>query len=254
MPLHEAFLIAAIAAVGVLHTLVPDHWLPIALLAREHGWSRRQTARTAFGAGMGHVLSTLLIGLVVWFAGVAAAARFGHLVDVASGVALVGFGLWTAISALLEQRHGHTNEPPESAPFRHRHQHAHEDGTRHTHTHAHDPASAHDAGSIDAAAPPLHRHEHPVRGRFALMLVLGSSPMVEGIPAFFAAARFGFGLVAIMSGVFAAATIATYVILCTLAAQRFQDVSVGPLEVYGEVLSGALVAVVGLVFLVWPVL
>lgn len=36
---------------------------------------------------------------------------------------------------------------------------------------------------------PLHEHRHKTPARTALLLILGSSPMVEGIPAFFAAAN-----------------------------------------------------------------
>ena len=61
--------------------------MPITLIAQQHGWSKAETARAAFQAGTGHVPSTLLIGLVVWFAGVVVAARFGHLVETASGIA-----------------------------------------------------------------------------------------------------------------------------------------------------------------------
>jgi len=74
-------LVAAVAAVGVFHTIVPDHWAPIALLARQRGWSRIQTAKAAAGAGLGHTISTLLIAIVVWIAGVAFASRLGQLVD-----------------------------------------------------------------------------------------------------------------------------------------------------------------------------
>jgi ABC-type nickel/cobalt efflux system permease component RcnA len=286
--LRQAFLIFAVAAVGVLHTIVPDHWLPIALLSREHGWTRAQTGRAAFGAGVGHVVSTLLIGLVVWFAGVAVAARFGHLVDVASGAALVGFGLWISVGAWLEQRaeaghphqdaleivhhdhHSHDylldrdgREPDvdvrgagdtTAVAVRHRHAHVHAGGLRHTHAHVHDRASAHSAAAIDANAPPMHEHAHQVRGRTALLLILGSSPMLEGIPAFFAASRYGIGLVSAMSVVFALSTIATYVSLCVYSAGRLQTISIGPLERYGEVISGGLIAAVGVVFLIRPVL
>ncbi len=62
----EALLVGAVVGVGVLHTVVPDHWVPITLIARQNGWSRRETAEAAFKAGTGHVVSTLLIGLVVW--------------------------------------------------------------------------------------------------------------------------------------------------------------------------------------------
>lgn len=83
------------------------------------------------------------------------------------------------------------------------------------------------------------------------MLILGSSPMVEGIPAFFAAARFGVGLLAAMAVVFTAATVATYVALCLYSIAGLERVNLGPLERYGEVLSGTIIAAVGLVFLLW---
>ena len=92
-------LVAAVATVGVLHTIVPDHWVPITLIARQRGWSKSETARAALQAGTGHVLSTLLIALVVWLAGVAFAERFGHIVDTVSSLALIAFGGWFAISA-----------------------------------------------------------------------------------------------------------------------------------------------------------
>lgn len=190
----------AVVVVGVLHTLVPDHWAPIALMARQHGWTRAQTARAAFGAGLGHTLSTLAIGLVVWAAGLAVALRFGHTLSLLSSLALIGFGGWTAIASLRE---------------------------------------------LDKV------HDRP-SSRMTLMLILGSSPMVEGIPAFFAAARFGPGLLTVMAVLFATSTILTYVTLCAYSSSALQRFSFGRLERYGEVFSGAFITFVGIVFLIWP--
>src|ERR1700736_3123168 len=118
----ELLLVAAGARVGVLHTIVPDHWVPITLIARHRGWSKAETARASLQAGIGHVLSTLLIASVVWLAGVAVAIRFGHVVDTAASIALVAFGSWIAISAWRELRgdsvHGHSHG--------HGHSHAHD--------------------------------------------------------------------------------------------------------------------------------
>jgi len=100
----QLLLIGAVAAVGVLHTMVPDHWAPIALFARQRSWSKAETARAALLAGTGHVLSTLLIASVVWLAGVTVADRFGQFVDSAASIALVCFGGWIAISAWRELR------------------------------------------------------------------------------------------------------------------------------------------------------
>ena len=79
----ELLLIVSVGVVGILHTIVPDHWVPITLIARQRSWSKAETARAALQAGIGHVLSTLVIAAVIWIAGVAVAARFGHFIDTA---------------------------------------------------------------------------------------------------------------------------------------------------------------------------
>lgn len=78
--------------------------------------------------------------------------------------------------------------------------------------------------------------------------------MVEGIPAFFAAAKYGIGLIATMALLFAISTIATYVVLCVYSTAGLQRVKVGAFERYGEVLSGAFIAAIGVVFLFVPML
>jgi len=40
----ELLLIGAVISVGILHTIVPDHWVPITLIARQQGWTLRETA------------------------------------------------------------------------------------------------------------------------------------------------------------------------------------------------------------------
>lgn len=393
----ELLLVAAVAGVGVLHTIVPDHWVPITLIARQRGWSKSETARASLQAGTGHVLSTLLIALVVWLAGVAVAERFGRIVDTASGIALIAFGGWIAISSWRELRsqggHGrshrhdfpHLHEPddqnsihgpalqripteegiielsifesdvlprfrlsnvsantitvqtrreggelydfmlanhgthwesveeipephqfgvsvlinrngdphryetefteyghghhghghhhdhdhetaPEDDPLyaplvgetavltRHVHAHRHGRGSAHVHWHDHIPASSHQITAEIETAPPAHEHRHKTTAHTALLLILGSSPMVEGIPAFFAAGKYGFGLIVVMAIVFALSTIATYVVLCVSSTAGLQRVRLGVFERYGEVLSGAFIVLVGLAFSIWPVI
>lgn len=393
----ELLLIGAVAVVGVLHTVVPDHWVPITLIARQRGWSMAETTRAALIAGTGHVISTLAIASVVWTAGVAVATRFGQIVDAAASVGLVGFGGWIAISAwrelrggqahshgdghshshdfaylggdrihgpelqridsghgelllsiyeagvpprfrltsthadrvdvetvrpsgsrqtfqfenhgtywesvdeipephgfdvaitvehgghehryetrFVEHEHGHdhrhelrqyehddpsdaTRDPlyaplhADSTLTRHAHIHRHQRGPGHAHWHDHLPETAHLIAAVEGE-PPLHEHRHKMTARTALLVILGSSPMVEGIPAFFAAARYGVGLIVAMSVVFALSTIVTYVVLCVYSAAGLQRVRFGAIERYGEVLSGAFISLVGIAFWIWPVL
>jgi len=218
----QVLLVGAVASVGVLHTIVPDHWFPIAVMARQRGWSKSETARVALKAGTGHVVSTLAIAVLVWVAGAAAARRFGSAIDTATSLALVAFGLWIGVSAWIAQ---------------HQHAHPHKPGA-HSLDHGHD-----DGGPAPA---------HGQKGRTALMLIVGSSPMVEGIPAFFAAGKYGLLLIVAMSLVFAISTILTYVLLCVFSTAGLQRIRFEAFERQGEVLSGVVIALVGLAFWHWP--
>lgn len=245
MPSSSAILLVlAIGLVGVLHTLVPDHWAPITLLARQQGWSRAHTLRAAALAGLGHTVSTLLIAVAVWFAGALLAVRFAHIASALSSASLIAFGTWIAVASLREMRQ------QESSRLAHGHLHRHADGSEHRHWHEHHEADWHADGNL--ALTPMHEHEHRASSRTALLLILGSSPMVEGIPAFFAASRYGVALLVLMALVFGACTIATYVLLCDAATRGAQNVNLGRFERCGEVLSGALIATLGLVFLFFP--
>lgn len=232
-------LILAVAAVGVLHTLVPDHWAPITVLARQQGWSPARAARAAAIAGVGHTVSTLAIGMVVWLGGLALADHYGHLMGTLSSLALLGFGSWIMVGSIRELRaRDRTDDAHEHLGHAHLHRHA--DGTEHRHWHEH-----HGEGSV-------HEHQHETSSRTALLLILGSSPMIEGIPAFFSASRFGFSLLVVMAVVFGVCTIGTYVIVTLTSLRAIRDVDFGPIERYGEVLSGAFIALLGAVFLLFP--
>ena len=238
MPDHSgALLVVTVAVVGVLHTIVPDHWAPIVVLARQQGWSIVRTARAAALAGLGHVTTTLLLGALLWVVGATLAARYAHVVSLASALALIAFGLWIAYGGWKEaqdvrihHRRGHS------------HLHRHPEGLEHVHWHEHQEEDWHEAVGGVATS---HTHEHAIAGRTTLLLILGSSPMVEGIPAFLGASTKGPALLAIMAVVFAVATIATYAAMCIVGLRSLQRASFGPLERYGEVLSGLFVAAVG---------
>ncbi len=204
-------LIATVGAVGVFHTLVPDHWAPIAVIARRRGWSVLRTGRVGALAGCGHVASTLVLGGIVWLGGMTVAAAYGHAVTVAAAVGLMTFGLWIAYGGWKETR---TQE----------HEHEHESGER-----------------LDARDDDR---------RAAILLLLGSSPMVEGLPAFLAASTKGVLLLLEMALVFGIATVATYVVTCVFGAAGLRRLSLGPFERYGEVVSGSIVALVGVYSLV----
>ncbi len=235
-----AALVFTVAAVGVLHTMVPDHWGPVVIVARERGWNAAQTARAAATAGVGHVTTTLLLGAIVWYAGSLAAAQYAREVTLISAIALITFGLWIAYGGWREA-HGDAHHHHDHAHFEHGHLHQHADGTEHVHWHEHHERDVHEHGDIAV----LHEHNHAASGRTALLLILGSSPMVEGIPAFLAASTYRPQLLPVMAIVFAVATIGTYVALSLAGLRGIQRRGFGALEKYGEMLSGVIVALAG---------
>jgi hypothetical protein len=78
--------------------------------------------------------------------------------------------------------------------------------------------------------------------------------MVESLPVFFVASVYSAVQLAIMAVVFPASTIITYVVPCIYSAAGLQRGRLGSVERYGEVISGAFIALVGVVFWLWPVI
>ncbi len=53
------------ASVGFVHTLFgPDHYLPFIVLAKSRKWSYRKTGIITLACGLGHVGSSIVLGLI----------------------------------------------------------------------------------------------------------------------------------------------------------------------------------------------
>ncbi len=88
------------AATGVVHTLLgPDHYLPLAAVARERQWSIKQTSLAAIGFGLLHCLASVV--LVFGFALTAGS------IDVMSSAAawlMLGIGVCLVFATLRARR------------------------------------------------------------------------------------------------------------------------------------------------------
>lgn len=51
--------------ISLLHAVIPNHWLPVLAIGKKEGWSLAETTRITFIAGMSHVISTVIIGLLL---------------------------------------------------------------------------------------------------------------------------------------------------------------------------------------------
>ncbi len=140
-----AILLGSAATLGVTHTAIGlDHTLPFILLGRARAWSLSKTLLITGACGVGHVASSVVIGLLGVTLAVALTSLEGF--EAARGYwvgwALVAFGTVYASLSLVHLRRVTS----------HRHIHVHADGTIHRHQHGH------------GAATTLRRQHHPVDG------------------------------------------------------------------------------------------
>jgi len=129
--------------IGFLHTLFgPDHYVPFIVIGRARRWGLGRTSLLTFVCGLGHVLSSVAIGLIGVAAGVAlhrvqgweeARGAWAGWALFLLGLGYFAWGLWRG-----------------AAGRRHRHVHLHDDGTIHDHPHAHE----------REGHPPVHAHAH----------------------------------------------------------------------------------------------
>jgi nickel/cobalt transporter (NicO) family protein len=86
-------LIAAAAGVGFGHAVLPDHWVPLAVMGRARRYPLSRVARLSGLAGIAHVLVSLLLGAAI----VAIGPQFRSHVESAQntivGAVLVATGL-----------------------------------------------------------------------------------------------------------------------------------------------------------------
>jgi nickel/cobalt transporter (NicO) family protein len=202
-------LAGAAVAVGALHTLAPDHWVPFAAIARAQQWSAAKTARITLLCGFGHVSVSALLGLLGLLFGRAIFERAGARMEAVAGILLVGFGLaygvWGMRRAAGRRVHGHA--------------HAHYD-------------HVHDASKTTA---------------WSLFLLFSADPCVAVIPLLFAAAPLGTAPTVGIVLLYEAATIGTMVALVIPARAGFQRLRFPWLDHWGDAVAGGLIVATGLV-------
>jgi sulfite exporter TauE/SafE len=116
-------LITAAASIGFFHTLLgPDHYLPFVAMSRSGKWSLSKTTLVTILCGIGHVLSSVLLGVLGITLGIAVSKL--EAIESSRGTiaawALIAFGLvyfvWGMRKALRNK------------PHKHLHMHVHKEG------------------------------------------------------------------------------------------------------------------------------
>ena len=80
--------------ISLLHALIPNHWLPVLAIGKKEGWSLAQTSRITLIAGLSHVISTLVVGLLLGLIGGELAEYLDHFTHVIAPSILILLGLY----------------------------------------------------------------------------------------------------------------------------------------------------------------
>lgn len=104
-------LVISTFGVAVVHALAPDHWVPFVAIGRAQHWSVRKLIFVTVLAGIGHVGSSIVLGLIGLALGflLQGVQAFESARGEIAGLILIGFGLAYAVWGLKQARHGHAH-------------------------------------------------------------------------------------------------------------------------------------------------
>ncbi|MEK6528764.1 MAG: sulfite exporter TauE/SafE family protein [Nitrospirota bacterium] len=222
-------LVIAAASIGFFHTLLgPDHYLPFIVMSRSRKWTLRKTTLVTVLCGIGHVLSSVVLGMI----GIALGIAVSKLQAVESfrgsiaAWALIAFGL---VYFIWGMRRALRNKP-------HEHLHKHEDEFSHGHTHNHNDT---------------HMHVHGEKGAknitpWVLFTIFVFGPCEPLIPLLMypAAKNSLIGLV-LVTCIFGAITILTMLGIVLFSTFGVNLVPTARLERYTHAIAGATICICG---------
>ena len=220
-------LLGAAVVVAILHSLLPDHWVPLAIVARTQRWSLLRVGRVTFLASLGHVVTSLILGGILALIGLQFQKEFetqqGHIIGVVLLLTGIIFLIWGMVG------HGP-----------HRHQH----GEGHTDDHGHD----HDHYDHTHDETPVK--ERSGAKRLAAIVVpfgVAASPDFTILPVALAASAIGKGAIIAVLAVFAVVTIVTFVGLTVIATIAGYQIKGKWLETNANTITSLVLIVIGIV-------
>jgi ABC-type nickel/cobalt efflux system permease component RcnA len=225
-------LLVAAAGVGFGHAILPDHWVPLAVLGRTRRYPLTKVARLSGLAGVAHVLVSVVLGAVIVVVGLQLRSTVEHAQEAIVGSLLIATGV--VFLALELTGHGHHHD--------HDHDHTHD----HTHDHDH-----HQRHEHDHHHPHAHDHGHSRADGHSLLSIMvpfgaAASPDLTILPVFLAATTAGAGAAIGSVVVFGAVTIATIVGLTLFAAAGGYQVRGQWLDRWGNPITAGVLIAIGL--------
>ncbi|HQC00609.1 MAG TPA: sulfite exporter TauE/SafE family protein [Methanospirillum sp.] len=216
-------------SLGFFHTLLgPDHYLPFIVLSEAKKWSTRKTMVITFLCGLGHVLSSVVLGLI----GIIVGVSVNRLVEVESfrgniaGWLFIAFGLVYMIISIrnLYKKRTHT------------HSHFHLGGEKHSHKHDHMKEHAH-----------VHETDVIKTTPWILFLIFVFGPCEPLIPVLmYPAAENNIPGAILVTVLFSVVTIATMMSIVLAFKLGFTRINLKPIEKYSNLIAGAIILFSGI--------
>lgn len=222
-------LVGAAASIGFVHTLLgPDHYLPFIAMSQSGQWSTKKTTFVTIACGIGHVLSSVIIGMIGVTLGITVSRL--EAVESARGDiaawALMTLGLLYFVWGMRRAIRYRTHEHP----------HVHGTGAEHVHRHDHTPEHMH-----------VHdRKPGNVVTPWALFLIFIFGPCEPLIPLLmYPAAKSSISALWIVTGVFGSVTILTMLGIVLTASLGLQLLPTAKLERYTHAIACAIITFCG---------
>jgi len=224
-------LVITAASIGFLHTIFgPDHYLPFIMLSWARKWSVMKTTLITVLCGLGHIGSSVVLGLVGVSLGLAvtkleiAESFRGNL----AAWLLIAFGLVYLVWGL---RRACRKRP-------HEHRHTHTSETAHTHTHSHhlEHTHVHNGKAVLNIAP------------WTLFVIFVFGPCEALIPFLIYPALQGNGFagVALVTFVFGSVTLVTMLAVVLFGRAGVNFLPLARLERFSHAIAGATICICGL--------
>ena len=214
-------LLAAAAGVGVGHAILPDHWVPLAVLGRTRRYPLAKLARLSGLAGIAHVLISIVLGGVIITIGLQFRSTVQDAQNTIIGCLLIGTGLGFIALELIGRGRSHSHD-----------EHGHPNHGHPSHEHDHDQQQHAQRG---------------IRGLAAIMVPFGAaaSPDLTILPVFLAATTAGVAPAIGSLVIFAAVTIGTIVGLTLIAAKGGYQIRGQWLDRWGNIITALVLLVIG---------
>jgi nickel/cobalt transporter (NicO) family protein len=236
MSTDTGILIGTAATIGFLHTLTgPDHYLPFIVMGKARKWTGIKTLWITFLCGIGHVGSSVVIGIcgIALGIGISKLTFFESFRGNIAAWAFIFFGFGYFIWGMLKAFKG--------KPHRHFHIHTGNDGKENAHMHEH-----HHSSAVN------HSHSHKDSQTvnltpWVLFTIFVLGPCEPLIPLLmYPAAESHAGAVIVVTAVFAFCTIVTMMSIVYLTLRGINFIPVRHFEKYMHAIAGATICLSGL--------